>query len=307
MGYSETKIYKIVCKDLTITEIYVGHSICWDSRQKSHKHRCADKNSKFNAPVYTFMRKNGGWDNWDMVLIEDYPCENKFQAEQREKYWIETLNATLNSCIPSNLSHSPTDYSKTKIYKIVCKDLTIPEIYIGHSTNLNKRKNEHRISCINENSKGHNRPVYIFMRENGGWDNWDVVSVEDYSCENKFQAEQRERYWIETLNATLNSYIPSRTQQELCEKKRQYDKQHYEKNKEQILQKLKRCREENRENREMMNEKRRKERIEMMNEKKRKEQSGIITCECGLIISKANLSRHKRTKNHQKYLEQNTG
>ena len=41
-----------------------------------------------------------------------------------------------------------------------------------------------------------------------------MVMVEQFSCDNRLQADQRERYWIETLNANLNSRIPSRTQQE---------------------------------------------------------------------------------------------
>jgi len=35
----------------------------------------------------------------------------------------------------------PIDYSKTIIYKFVCKDLDVTEIYVGHSTNWKQRKN----------------------------------------------------------------------------------------------------------------------------------------------------------------------
>ena len=33
-----------------------------------------------------------------------------------------------------------TDYSKTVIYKIVCNDLTITDIYVGHTTDFVVRK-----------------------------------------------------------------------------------------------------------------------------------------------------------------------
>ncbi len=42
------------------------------------------------------------------------------------------------------------DYSKTIIYRIVCKDLSITECYVGHTTNFTKRKCQHKNDCNNE-------------------------------------------------------------------------------------------------------------------------------------------------------------
>jgi hypothetical protein len=33
------------------------------------------------------------------------------------------------------------DYSKTMIYKIVCKDFNVSDLYVGHTTNLFNVKN----------------------------------------------------------------------------------------------------------------------------------------------------------------------
>ena len=41
---------------------------------------------------------------------------------------------------------NPADYSETIIYKLVCKDSSIKEIYIGHTTNFVQRKNSHKIT-----------------------------------------------------------------------------------------------------------------------------------------------------------------
>ena len=38
------------------------------------------------------IRKNGGWENWCMIEIEKYPCNDKNEAKARERYWLETLN-----------------------------------------------------------------------------------------------------------------------------------------------------------------------------------------------------------------------
>jgi hypothetical protein len=33
------------------------------------------------------MRNNGNWNNFVMLLVEEFCCENKRQLEQREQYW----------------------------------------------------------------------------------------------------------------------------------------------------------------------------------------------------------------------------
>ena len=58
------------------------------------------------------------------------------------------------------------DYSKTIIYKIVCNDLTITEVYVGHTTNFIKRKAPHKYNCNNPNSKSYNFKIYNIIRNN---------------------------------------------------------------------------------------------------------------------------------------------
>lgn len=113
----------------------------------------------------------------------------------------------------------PIDYSKTIIYKICCKDINITDIYVGHTTDLTRRRRQHKHSCNNENNKNYNMNVYQFIRNNGSWDNWSVIPIEEYPCENVNQAHIRERYWIEELKASLNRCIPLRTHKEWCEYK----------------------------------------------------------------------------------------
>lgn len=169
----------------------------------------------------------------------------------------------------------PINYLRTLIYKFVCKDLTITYTYVGHTTNWTKRKNKHKYCCCNENSRDYNFKVYQCIRENGGWDNWDMILIEEYSCENILQATQRERYWFETLNATLNQRIPSRT-----------EKERYEENKEQFSLQQREYREQNR---------------EIINNKKKEK----ITCECGSSVSKTNLATHHKSKKHQDFINSN--
>jgi hypothetical protein len=115
------------------------------------------------------------------------------------------------------------DYSKTIIYKIVCNDLSITDLYIGSTTDFTKRKNSHKSRCNNVNSKSYNFNIYQKIRDNGGWCNWSMIQIEIFSCNNGNEARARERYWFENLNSKLNMVNPKRN-----------DKEYYEDNKEKI-------------------------------------------------------------------------
>jgi hypothetical protein len=100
----------------------------------------------------------------------------------------------------------PIDYSKTIIYKIVCNDTNI--------TDFTRRKQIHKHYCNKKNSKNYNLKVYKTIRENGDWNNWNMVMIEEISCKKRLEATKRERHCLEVLQANLNMVIPSRTIQE---------------------------------------------------------------------------------------------
>ena len=112
------------------------------------------------------------------------------------------------------------NYSSTIIYKIVCKDLNITDIYVGHTTNFIKRKGQHKSYCHNPNSEKHHLKVYSTFRDNGNWDNWDMIEVEKYNCNDRNEAAARERYWYETLQAKLNMQCPNQCRKESCKEYR---------------------------------------------------------------------------------------
>ena len=103
------------------------------------------------------------------------------------------------------------DYQKAKIYKICCKDVDVTDCYVGSTTNMTRRKSTHKCACNNENDEKYNFNVYRFIRDNGGWQNWDMIVVEDFPCDSKNQLHTRERYHMEDLHATLNKKTPTRT------------------------------------------------------------------------------------------------
>ena len=66
------------------------------------------------------------------------------------------------------------DYSTCCIYKIEHIDNDIL-VYVGHTTNFTNRKYQHKSNCINETSKEYNHKVYHLIRENGGWEAFNMI------------------------------------------------------------------------------------------------------------------------------------
>jgi len=99
--YSKTIIYKIVCNDLNVKNCYVGHTINMTKRKCVHKSICHnEKNKAHNLKIYQIIRENGGWGNWSMILVETFPCKDKFEACKREREIFEELDAKLNMVRP---------------------------------------------------------------------------------------------------------------------------------------------------------------------------------------------------------------
>jgi len=188
------------------------------------------------------------------------------------------------------------DYSKTIIYKIVCNDLSIKDCYVGHTTDMTKRKWNHKTRCHNEKDKNRHLKIYQIIRENGGWDNWNMVLVEKFPCKDQYEACKRERELYEELDAKMNMVIPYRTQED----RKEYDKLYYQERKEEIKENSKQY---HQEHKEKINEHKKQYYQEHKENKKQyyqdhKEQikeklKEKIECEyCAKLLSKCSMYRH---------------
>ena len=211
------------------------------------------------------------------------------------------------------------DYSNTMMYKIVCKDVNITDLYVGSTTNFKQRKAKHKQNCINPNSKKHNYNVYKFIRNNGNWDNWTMILIENYNCNNQLEVLKQERYWIEQLNATLNKVLPTRSAKEryLSNKEihKEYRKKQYLENYEKEKVQMKEYRELNKEklnklykiyyeNNKMQLTLKNKEYTEKNKEKLKEKRSQVINCNCGLNYQQSNKARHFKSQKHINYMNQ---
>ena len=47
--------------------------------------------------MYRFMRENGGFTNWEFCILENYICNSKLEARDKEKFWIRYYKSSLNT------------------------------------------------------------------------------------------------------------------------------------------------------------------------------------------------------------------
>jgi hypothetical protein len=187
------------------------------------------------------------------------------------------------------------------VYKLVCNDVEIKECYVGSTNNERVRKNQHKNSCNNEKNQRYNLYVYQFIRENGGFQNWDMVRLDEFKYNERQQLHTRERYWIEQLQSSLNKSIPTRTKTEYYQDNKdniaEKNKELYVKNKEEILQKNNGWRQKNKEQLSIQ----RKEHYQKNREQLLENRKIQITCECGSIYTKYHKARHEKSKKHKDY------
>ena len=175
------------------------------------------------------------------------------------------------------------------IYKFVCNDIFVINIYVGSSVNWVKRKANHKYACNNEFNKEYSKYLYQFIRQNGGWSNWSMIKICDFPCDSKLELESEERKYMELLKADLNKYIPTRTNKEWKiihkEKMQETAKDYYHNNNEKIKIYAKDYRIKN---------------CEIIAEQKKIK----YDCECGSCVRHADIARHMKSQKHQQFIKQ---
>jgi hypothetical protein len=111
MGYSKGKIYRLVCN--TTGQQYIGSTIqplsYRLSMHKANYKMFLKGTRRNNTTSFSILSEN----NFEMILIEDYPCENKNQLERRERHFIETMKC-LNMIKPAQTREERLEYQKIR-------------------------------------------------------------------------------------------------------------------------------------------------------------------------------------------------
>ena len=98
-----------------------------------------------------------------------------------------------------------SNYSNSSIYKLCCNDASITDIYIGSTTNFRRRKFTHKSSCHNSKSQNYNQNVYQFIRENGGFNAFDMIEIERCNATDKRNIDIPVKDGNTTPNSTFNN------------------------------------------------------------------------------------------------------
>ena len=87
-------MYMISCKDSRITERYVGYTTDWE-KCLEYRSEAYDYGSNAKSKLYTFVREHGGWDSWDMTIIETF--RSRDEAEIAKMNLLEEYKFKLNT------------------------------------------------------------------------------------------------------------------------------------------------------------------------------------------------------------------
>ena len=90
--------YKIVNINGDIELCYVGSTVNFKERARTHRYNCNnEKHQHYNRKIYKTIRENGGWCEFKMIEIGTAEQLTKRQAEKIEEEYRVKLNAKLNS------------------------------------------------------------------------------------------------------------------------------------------------------------------------------------------------------------------
>lgn len=265
--YEKGKIYKLQCMD--------GHYYIGSTTQKlNHRFSNHKQSSKSDtSKVYTYINSIG-WDNVQIELIEDYPCNKKSELNKREDYHIRQ-SKTDELCLNNNgayLSEEKRKEQKKEYYE-ANKEAIIEKTrkYVEENREIvDKKRAEYR----KENAKLLSEKQKQYVLENK---EQVKETRQAYLTKNK---EKIREYWKEYANKEENK-------EKIREYKRRSAQKMKEENKEKIIKE--------REDKKLIREQKKQERINY--------DMTIIQCSCGGSYQNYRKNRHDESKKHQNYIK----
>ena len=115
-------------------------------------------------------------------------------------YFLNNKYTKLYKIISNYIIIMKRDYSKTIIFKIVCNDLNIKDLYIGSTTDFIRFKAFLKRTSLNNFTN----LLYKTINENGTFANWSVIEIEKFPCVDGNEAKARIRYYEEIFTANLS-------------------------------------------------------------------------------------------------------
>ena len=155
--FRDSVVYQIYCLNPLVTDTYVGSTTNFEVRKNTHKNSCNNSCYKnHHLHVYDFIRENGGWGNWKMVIIKKYPTiTERYQLLQKERKWIKKKHATLNQHLPKG---NPPENPQSAL------DVYLSTLNKDKVTTIEQVIEAKRQFEINESFKKHGRKLTLAER-----------------------------------------------------------------------------------------------------------------------------------------------
>ncbi len=232
VNYNNSVIYKISCKDESITDTYIGATTCFARRKLQHKqysNKEYPNDKKNNYKIYKFIRENGTWDNWEMNVIEEYHCDCKKDLDERERDYIKKCKPTLNKVIPLRTKKEYNKDNKEKMAK--------------QQKIRNKRYQEQNKDKIAKQKKQYvedNKDKIKQYKKEYQQKNRELLSKKSkiYREQNKEIIKERKRNFYQKNKDKLVKYQKEYNQKNK-EKIAERDREYYKQNKEKIAEQQK--------------------------------------------------------------------
>lgn len=142
-------------------------------------------------------------------------------------------------------SNEPKTNTVYSMYKIMPKNKDLVLSYIGHTSNFNQRCSSHKKNTTNSNDLRHyNLKLYQTIRNNGGWDSWQMIEIEKYVCSTIMEARMREQQLMNEHGSNLNTCKAYITEDERKKRKQEITNKYKEEHKELIKEQTKKYKEE---------------------------------------------------------------
>jgi len=91
-------IYIIKHKTDNTKKVYVGSTNDFKRRISQHRKNCNnEKNKKYNFKLYQYLRENGGFYMYEIIILECYVCNFKNELYYKEDDYIKIYDNNLNS------------------------------------------------------------------------------------------------------------------------------------------------------------------------------------------------------------------
>ena len=154
-----------------------------------------------------------------------------------------------------------TDFSNCYIYHIIDSNKVVH--YVGSTSNINSRKSKHKYECNNQNRPNYHYNIYKYIRENGGWDSFEMIPIRRIqNISNTTDLRIAEREEMEKFTGLKNMIGSYTSPEEHLEQMRNW----YENNKERHKETDRKWRENNKERKKETDRKWREKNAEKLSE-----------------------------------------